>query len=161
MSAPASMHAQALTPMTTPAEAQAVAAHLVEVMDALLKLVEHETELVRAGRLAEASQLEQPKSELARLYLADTMHLKANAAFIKAHLPQLITDLTRRHETFQALLQINLTVLATTHAVAESLVRGVSAEVTRKAAPQVYGASGRQNAPRANTSVPIAVSRAL
>jgi hypothetical protein len=147
--------------MTNIAEAQTVAAHLNDVMDALLKIVDHETQLVRAGRLKEAAQLEQPKGDLARLYVADTLHLKANAAFVEKHQPALFKDLRARHDTFHALLQINLTVLATAHAVAESLVRGVSAEMTRKAAPQVYGASGRQMVPRANVSAPLAVARSL
>ena len=38
---------------------------------------------------------------------------------------------------------MNLTVLATAHAVSESIMRGVSAELARKATPQAYGASGR------------------
>lgn len=147
--------------ISTVAEAQAVAAHLNDVMDALLKLIDHETQLVRAGKLKDAAELEQAKGDLARLYVADVLAIKNSAPFIEASQPALIKDLRARHDTFQALLQINLTVLATAHAVAESLVRGVSAEMTRKAAPQVYGASGRQNAPRANTSVPIAVSRSL
>ena len=41
---------------------------------------------------------------------------------------------------FNALLQINLTVLATAHAVSEGLIRGAHAEVARKNAPQTYGA---------------------
>jgi hypothetical protein len=148
-------------PMTSPAEAQAVAAHLNEVMDALLTVVEQETDLVRAGKIADATRLDQAKNDLARLYVADTLHLSANRRFIESAQPALMKNLRQRHDTFHALLQINLTVLATAHAVAESLVRGVSAELTRKAAPQVYGASGRQAAPRGNTSVPLAMARSL
>ena len=48
------------------AEAQAVAAHLNDVMDGLLKLLDHETALVRAGKLTEASKLEATKGELAK-----------------------------------------------------------------------------------------------
>jgi hypothetical protein len=147
--------------MTTMAEAQAVAAHLNEVMDALLTVVEQETDLVRAGRIAAAAQLEQSKNDLTRLYVADTLALNANKGFIEAHQPALLKSLRQRHDNFHALLQINLTVLATAHAVAESLVRGVSAELTKKSAPQIYGASGRASAPRANTSVPIAMMRTL
>lgn len=147
--------------MSTPAEAQAVAAHLNEVMDGLLKLVEHETGLVRAGKIGEATQLEQTKSKLAQLYVADAMSIRANAPFIKSCSPALLRSLKERHDLFHSLLQINLTVLATAHAVAESVVRGVSTEVTRKNAPQTYGASGKQAAPAARQSLPIAVSRQL
>jgi len=58
-------------------------------------------------------------------------------------------------------LQINLTVLATAHAVSEGIVRGVSAEMAQKSAPQTYGASGRHNLPNARHAQPMAVSRSL
>ena len=67
----------------------------------------------------------------------------------------------KRHDAFQALLQINLTVLATAHAVSEGIIRGVSGELARKRAPSTYGASGRANAPSAKASQPLAVSRTL
>ena len=40
-----------------------------------------------------------------------------------------------RHTAFQALLQTNMTVLATAHAVSEGIIRGVSGELARKRAP--------------------------
>jgi hypothetical protein len=147
--------------MTSPAEAQAVAAHLNEVMDALLEIVEQETELVRAGKIADAARLDRAKNDLTRLYVADTLQLSANRKYIESAQPALMQNLRQRHDSFHALLQINLTVLATAHAVAEGLVRGVSQELTRKSAPQVYGASGRHATPRANTSVPVALVRSL
>jgi hypothetical protein len=75
--------------------------------------------------------------------------------------PKLIEQLHRRHDQFRAILQMNLTVLATAHAVSESIVRGVSGDLTRKAAPQTYGSSGRTNAPAPRASQPLAVSRSL
>ena len=45
----------------------------------------------------------------------------------------MLATLQPRHDTFRALLQINLTVLATAHAVSEGIVRGVSGELARKA----------------------------
>ena len=102
---------------------------------------------MRAGHLAQAAALEQTKTELARLYIADTLRLRANQAQLAQIAPQTMPELIRRHDDFRALLQINLTVLATAHAVSEGIVRGVSGELARKAAPQTYGASGRANAP--------------
>jgi hypothetical protein len=58
-------------------------------------------------------------------------------------------------------LQINLTVLATAHAVSESIMRGVSEELARKAQPQAYGASGRAMAPAKGNAPPLTVSRVL
>ena len=72
-----------------------------------------------------------------------------------------LEELRQRHDKFRALLQINLTVLATAHAVSEGIVRGVSDEMARKSAPQTYGASGRTNAPSRSAASPLAVSRVL
>jgi hypothetical protein len=87
--------------------------------------------------------------------------LKANLAFMSSAIPDAVVSLRERHGTFQALLQINLTVLATAHAVSEGIMRGVSDEVNRKAAPQTYGASGRTVAPPRGSSQPLTVSRVL
>ncbi len=57
------------------------------------------------------------------------------------------------------MLQINLTVLATAHAVSEGIVRGVSDEINRTQVPQTYGASGRATVTRPKNRQPIAISR--
>lgn len=151
----------AIPSIATPAEAQAMAAHLNEVMEGLLKLLDHETSLVRAGKIVDASRLEATKAELARLYVADSARLKASMPYLKAQQPKLFKMLRERHEIFQSLVQVNLTVLATLHAVSESIMRGVSTELTRKASPQVYGATGRHSTPNPRNSQPVALSRAL
>jgi len=160
MSKPLPVPIQA-APITTASEAEDVIGHFIKIMDALLATVEEETDLVRDGRLRAVTQLEQPKAELARLYIADLLRLRANQNYLEAAVPDMLHELRRRHDTFRALLQINLTVLATAHAVSEGIVRGVSSELARKAAPQTYGASGRPSAPRAPAGQPLVVSRSL
>jgi hypothetical protein len=59
------------------------------------------------------------------------------------------------------MLQINLTVLATAHAVSESIVRGVNAEIQRRNIPNTYTSSGRRAAPTPRHMTPLAVSRML
>jgi hypothetical protein len=147
-------------PVATQAEAAALTRHLLDVMDALLGTVEEETELVRAGKLSEASKLEPTKAELSRMYIADTARIKASQNYL-ARTPELIDDLRQRHDEFRALLQMNLTVLATAHAVSESIMRGVSNELARKATPQAYGATGRATAPPVSSQQPLTVSRVL
>ncbi len=66
-----------------------------------------------------------------------------------------------RHAAFQALLQTNMTVLATAHAVSEGIIRGVSGELARRQTPSTYGAGGRANAPGPKAAQPLAVSRSL
>ena len=153
--------AETARPIASPAEAEALVKHLLDVMDALLGTVEEETELVRAGKLHEASKLEQTKAELSHMYIADTLRIKASQGYLVRTTPAIVDDLRRRHDEFRALLQINLTVLATAHAVSESIMRGVSTELARKATPQAYGASGRATAPAASGLQPLTVSRVL
>jgi hypothetical protein len=146
-------------PITTAAEAQEVVGHLSDVMDALLNLVDQETELVRAGRLRDAATLEPTKSDLARLYITDTARLNISAPYLKQTAPGVLAALRQRHHNFHAMLQINLTVLATAHAVSEGVMRGLSQEMTRQASPQTYGATGRASAPKPQMGRPLAVSR--
>ena len=146
---------------TTPAEARKLAENLMDVMSALLGIIERETELVRAGNLREALRLEAQKSELSRRYMVAVETLKNAQKYLAQVSPELLAALRRHHDTFRAMLQINLTVLATSHAVSESLIRGAHAEVARKSAPQTYGSSGRANAPSRSTAVPVPVSRTL
>jgi len=148
-------------PIKTTADANELAAHYIDVMDRLVGVMEQETELVRLGRLSQATALEPAKTALARLYIADTLRLRANQAQLAQIAPETMPELVRHHDKFRALLQINLTVLATAHAVSEGIVRGVSGELARKAAPQTYGASGRANAPDLRNAPPLAVSRVL
>lgn len=157
----ASAKAEPVHPVGSPSEAEALAIHLLDVMAALLGTIEEETELVRAGNLTEAAKLEPTKTELSRMYIADTARIKASQPYLARTTPALVNALRERHDLFRALLQMNLTVLATAHAVSESIMRGVSHELARKATPQGYGSSGRAAAPSASSRQPLTVSRVL
>jgi hypothetical protein len=146
---------------TSAAEARRLAENLMDVMSALLGVIERETELVRAGKLREAMAFEPQKSELSRRYVAAVGQLKASQKFLQQTAPELLTALHRHHDTFRAMLQVNLTVLATAHAVSESVVRGVNAEVQRRNIPATYTAAGRHAAPGPRHMTPLAVSRSL
>jgi hypothetical protein len=148
-------------PITSASDAEQFVIHLMEVMDGLLAVLEEETKLVRSGRVGPAAQLQRPKGDLAGLYVAAIARLKANHGFLSKVMPHTIDALRRRHDSFRALLQINLTVLATAHAVSEGIVRGVSGELARKAAPQTYGAKGTPSAPPRHAPQPLALSRTL
>jgi hypothetical protein len=110
-------NATAFAPIASLSEAETVIAHLLEVMDAMLAVVEEETKLVRAGKLSAAARLVPTKNELSRLYFADTQRLKAGEALLARTAPRVLDALRKRHDLFQAVLQMNLTVLATAHAV--------------------------------------------
>lgn len=151
----------AILPIASLGEAQHAIANLERIMDSLLATVEEETALVRGGQIREAAKLEGAKSELAGVYLAETERLKASKAFMQSNLPDALAALRQRHESFHALLQINLTVLATAHAVSEGIVRSVSDEINRTQVPQTYGATGRATVSRPKNRQPIALSRTL
>jgi hypothetical protein len=147
--------------VTTIAEAELLMKHLMDVMDSLLTTIQQETELVRVGKLTEAAKLEMSKTELSRLYMLDTARVKASRDFLTRAMPDVFTALRKRHDLFHALLQMNLTVLATAHAVSESIMRGASEELARRATPQAYGSTGRAAAPPPSSMQPLAVSRVL
>lgn len=146
---------------STPAEARKLAENLMDAMNVLLGVIERETELVRAGNLREAMALETQKSELSRRYLGAVAHLKASQKYLTLTAPELLTTLQRHHDLFRAMLQVNLTVLATAHAVSEGIVRGVNVEIQRRNIPNTYTAAGQRAAPGPRHITPLAVSRSL
>lgn len=148
-------------PVASRAEAETLIKHVLDVMDALLGTVEEETALVRAGKLREASKLEAVKTDLTNMYLADTARIRASQQYLRQVAPEMAAELRTRHDLFRAVLQMNLTVLATAHAVSESIMRGVSAELARKATPQAYGASGAAMRPPAANMQPLTLSWVL
>jgi hypothetical protein len=146
---------------TSAAEARKLAQNLLEVMSALLSVIERETELVRAGKLREAMKFEPQKSELSRRYVSAVGHLKASQRYLSQAEPELLTTLHRHHDVFRSMLQVNLTVLATAHAVSENIVRSVNAEMQRRNMPNTYTAAGTRAAPGPRAVAPLSVSRSL
>lgn len=150
-----------ILPAKTPSEARALAENMMDLMNALLKIVEEETELVRAGNVRDAALLEVRKSELSRRYIAMITLLKASQTYLAKETPDLLAGLHRHHDTFRAMLQVNLTVLATAHAVSEGIVRGVNAEIQRRNMPQTYTSRGQRAMPGPRNTTPIVVNRSI
>jgi hypothetical protein len=148
-------------PVSTPADARKLATGLMEIMDALLAVIERETELVRAGNVREAIRLDAEKADGTRRYIAAITMVKASQPYMAKATPDLLATLHRHHEVFRAMLQVNLTVLATAHAVSEGIVRGVNAEIQKRNMPQTYTAAGQRTAPGPRNLTPIAISRSL
>lgn len=148
-------------PIATAPEARAALGRLDEAIDALDALVVQESALVRAGRLVEVAGLAARKEELARRYHADAQRIKECLPRLRGEIGGLIEQARTRHGQFRIRLQASLTVLATAHAVSEGIVRGLSQELNRKAAPQTYGASGRATPAQSAYASPLALSRTL
>jgi hypothetical protein len=149
-----------MTPITTTAEAEQALSDLTLIIEKLNAIIEQETALVRAGKLRAAVALEPTKSQLAgQLYVAGE-RFRANANIFKGA-PTHCAKLAKLQDNFSAVLQKNMVVLATAHAVSEGIMRKLSGDLARKASPQVYGASGRTAAPNPRHGRPLAVSRSL
>jgi hypothetical protein len=145
----------------TAADARKLAEDLMDAMSSLLSIIERETELVRAGKLRKAMALEAKKTDLSRRYVNVVAHLKASQNYLSQAAPELLTSLHRHHDMFRAMLQVNLTVLATAHAVSESIVRGVNTEIQSRNIPSTYTSAGRRATPGPRHLRPLAVSRSL
>jgi hypothetical protein len=146
---------------STPAEARKLAENLMDAMSTLLGVIERETELVRAGKVREAMACETPKSDLSRRYVSAVTQLKTSQKYLAQAAPELLTTLHRHHDVFRSMLQINLTVLATAHAVSEGIVRGVNTEIQRRNIPNTYTSAGRRAQPGPRNIMPLSVSRSL
>jgi hypothetical protein len=161
---PIAQRREAQTPSpvaATPAAARKLAETLMDAMSALLAVIERETELVRAGKLREAMTFEPRKAELSKNYVNAVGQLKASQKQLAQAAPDLLKTLHRHHDVFRSMLQINLTVLATAHAVSESIVRGVNAEMQRRSMPNPYTPPGKRAAPSPRHITPLSVSRSL
>jgi hypothetical protein len=153
-----------VTPMmaiSTPSDARRVAQTLLDAMTSLLAVIERETELVRAGNVREAMRMEPQKTDLSRRYASAITHFKMSQPYMATATPDLLKALHQHHDVFRGMLQVNLTVLATSHAVTEGIVRGVNTEMQRRNAPQTYNAYGQRSVPGPRNITPISVSRSL
>jgi len=148
-------------PIVNASAAEKAIADLESIMDQLEQALTEETARVRAGKLRDAGTLSETKIEFARLYAVESTRIRAAKETIERWVPGAFERLRTRHNTFQHLLQTNLTVLATAHAVSEGIIRGVSGELARKQAPSTYGANGRAQAPSTKATQPLALSRSL
>ena len=149
------------TPIASASEAERLIESLNAITDQLEETIGRETAHVRAGRLRDAAELCEAKVEFCRRYTAETMRFISARELIARSLPGAYAALRERHGAFQALLQTNMTALATAHAVSEGILRGVSGELARKRAPSTYGPTGRANLPSAKANQPLAISRSL
>jgi hypothetical protein len=150
-----------MTPITTAVEAEQAIDDLAVLIEKLAGVIAQETALIHAGRIRNASALEPTKAELAGRLFTTSQRLKAAATLLKQTAPARRAAVTQLQEKFRAILQKNMIVLATAHAVSEGIMRKLSGQLARKASPQVYGATGRATAPNPKHGRPLAVSRSL
>lgn len=144
---------------SAPDDERAIATSLKSAIDTLQQIIEAETGFLRAGDLKGSTQLEPRKTDASRGYVAAVTRAQKAQSLMARLLPDVLQSLHQRHDELRAALQVNLTVLATAHAVSEAVVRGVNAEVQKRTMPQTYTAYGQRAAPGPRNVVPISVSR--
>ncbi len=159
MSEPLDLKAPAA--IASPAEASAFIHSLRRTMAELAAVLAEETAFVRSAQMRAASPIEVRKAELSRRYMTELAVLKANATFLKRAAGPALVVVRSENEALQRALEVNLAVLATAHAVAEGIIRHVSAAVQAKRAPAGYSATGRATAPPPRASAPVAVVKTL
>ncbi|WP_319775675.1 flagellar protein FlgN [Breoghania sp.] len=145
--------------IVTRADAEAECSELKFTMDSLLSAIEEETALVREGKLRQAGELQPRKAELMQQYIHRLNRTRDNSVALGNLAPVAVADLRRGHVEFQAVLKINLAVLATAREVAEKLVRSVAESVGVAEAPKTYTRGGAH--PQVNSSQGIAINRSL
>ncbi|HJT07633.1 MAG TPA: hypothetical protein VJ747_11945 [Stellaceae bacterium] len=150
-----------MMPLTTPADAESALSELGLLIEKLTALLAEETALVRAGQIRNAAAMAPAKQDLTGRLLTAGERVKAHAKALRAAAPARCAALQGVQDTFRAVVQKNMIVLATAHGVSEGIVRRLSGEMARKAAPQVYGASGRATAPNPRHARPLAISKTL
>jgi hypothetical protein len=126
--------------------ARAFCAGLAETVDALIRVLDEETRLIRAARLSEAAGLADEKTALAQRYGQAHGTMKVCGPEIGRKAPVEIDHLRRRHEALETAIANNLAVLATARTVSETLIRGVAEAVSSSSArPNTYSAEARQD----------------
>ncbi|WP_299817078.1 flagellar protein FlgN [uncultured Roseibium sp.] len=113
-------------------------------MEALLSVIEMETDLVRAGKLQAAGELQPDKARLIHEYTRGMITAKEHSVALGNLAPAATQALRRQHGEFQPVLRINLAVLSTARDVAGSIVATVAkvAGAKNAAAPTTYGRNG-------------------
>jgi hypothetical protein len=148
-------------PVSTPSEARQLEDNLLEVMSTLQDVIERETALARAGKVRDAMALDAEKSEWSRRYVKAITRIKSNQDYLAQATPELLSSLHRHHDVFRSTLKVNLTVLATAHAVSEGIIRGVNGELQRRNLSFGYTEAGKRATPNPRNVMPLSVSRSL
>ncbi len=157
--APVPASPSASAPIASPKDAERLAERLIGLMAALEDVVGRETDLLRAARLKDATDLAQAKSDAARDYVHGLEALKTNAIALARWAPGSVDRLRKAQARLSDALAINMTVLATARSVSEGIVRSLASELAAPKTLTTYGA-GRPATPRpAATS--LLISRSL
>lgn len=141
----------------TEEEAYDLLSHMLDTMDGLAAVIEHETRLVRSAKLVDASVLHEEKHRLLIQYRTLVRAMRENGDAIRLLVPERMEKVRLRHDMFSASVMANLSVLKAARDVSENLVRSVSAELHEAAANTPYSEKGKiEDAPK---HTPLSIDR--
>jgi hypothetical protein len=131
-------------------------------LGALVKVMNEETTLLRAGHYRQAGTLTAEKVKLAQDYVGFARSVQRQMERLRADAPEALERLLTGHERLATQMADNLKVIATARSVAKDLLTDVATSMGRNEGPKTYGRSGRMH----EETMPVAakgisVNRAL
>jgi hypothetical protein len=123
---------QTLLDVTSPLAAQELLVGAMSAIQTLKVVLEHETRLMKLGRVRQALELTEQKEAASKLYMITLERVKANMLALKRFASDRLVQLKKCHVEFQSILEENKMILVTTKAVTEDLIRSVAQETQSK-----------------------------
>ena len=142
--------------------ARALCRSLKATAEALMEVIDAETELLRSGRPHSVEALQSDKIELSARYLADVTRLKRQADVVRASAAEDVEALRPVMQELGAKLLDNRDALALVLSASERLIRTAAmSAISAREAPSTYGKDGALSGPPAKAPAPVSVNRSL
>ncbi len=113
-----------------------------ETLDALVRVMNAETTLLRAGRYKDAAGLTGEKTKLAQDYVGLVRAVQRQSQRLRREAPGEAQLLRAGHEKLATQMAENLRVIATARSVTESILTDVAVSVGQQSRTKTYGAGG-------------------
>jgi hypothetical protein len=130
-------------------------------LSALVRIMNDETTLLRAGHTREAAALSADKTRLAQDYVTYSRAVQRQATRLQSDAPADLARLRSGHEQLATQMAENLKVIATARMVTEDLLTDVATAVGRANQTRTYGATGEIPHAPSQSGKGIAINRAL
>jgi hypothetical protein len=131
-------------------------------LGALVRVMNEETTLLRAGHYRQAGALTAEKVKLAQDYVGFARSVQRQMERLRADAPEALERLMTGHERLATQMADNLKVIATARSVARDLLTDVATSIGKTENPKTYSRSGRlQEEAAATPAKGISVNRAL
>ena len=132
-----------------------------DTLDALVEVMNQETNLLRAGRYRESTVHAAEKTRLAQDYVGLVRAVQRQSSRLLREAPEAAQSLRSGHEKLVTQMAENLRVIATAKSVTEDLLSDVALAVGNQGRTKTYGAAGQMQPQSGTPARGIAVNRAL